>query len=87
VDAWSRLSDDQKDVYDMKEGLPATLSPDVATVFASVSSSDGAKLTSGFGNEVGACWDEYAGMQASHSLRIRGRGDLEKGLRLIRQEV
>lgn len=82
VDAWSRLSDNQKDFLDMKTGL----SQSEAELFRGVSSDDRATLGTGFGNNVAKCWN-IDSVEARPDLAMRGRGDLEHGLHLIRGEV
>ena len=86
VEAWDRLSDDQKDFFDMKKGLPEVPSAMEATLFASLPPPDRAILSRGFGPDVDRCWKIW-NVQAESELRRRGRGDLERGIELIRQEV
>ncbi len=83
VEAWDRLTDDLKDVYDMKDGLTAE---DERNLFDELSEMDLQRLRLGFGDGVGQCWREHGG-QCAEALRERGRGDLERGLSLIRREV
>ena len=86
VDAWSRLTDDQKNFFDMNHGLPTTLSADEQELFDGLSQDDREILSSGFGPRVHACWNLW-NAQAKTELVIRGQGDLERGLDLIRSEV
>lgn len=86
VGAWNRLTDDQKNFFDMKGGLPATLSPAEQQLFGGLSAGDRAILSQGFGRNVSACWT-LENVSAGQELRIRGQGDLERGLCLIRKEV
>ena len=85
VEAWDRLTDDQKNFFDMKHGLSATPSVDEAALFDGLSSSDREILSPGFGR-VDACWKLWS-EPAKRELIDRGQGDLERGLRLIRREV
>lgn len=98
IDAWARLSDDQKDFYNMKNGLPDASSnsgssasgPSVseARLFEDLGAEDRRTLSGGFGKKVSECWNEYsASMSVSGALRRRGGRDLERGLLLIRMEV
>ena len=84
--AWDRLNNDQKDHFDMKNGLGSDLSPPEKGLFASVPKHDRAVLRNGFGDKVYACWSIWK-VQAEHELRIRSQGDLEDGLALIRSQV
>lgn len=86
VTAWDRLTDDQKNFFDMKGGLPATLSPAEQQLFGGLSAVDRAILSQGFGPNVSACWS-HGNVYAGQELKIRGQGDLEHGLCLIRNEV
>ena len=86
VTAWNRLTDDQKNFFNMKGGLPATLSPAEQHLFGGLSAGDRAILSQGFGRNVSACWT-LENVSAGQELRIRGQGDLERGLCLIRKEV
>ena len=83
VEAWDRLSDGLKDVYDLKDGLTAE---DESGVFDGLSAMDLQLLRPGFGNGIGQCWTEHHG-QCAGALSERGRGDLEYGLSLIKKEV
>ena len=86
VDAWDGLDEDQKDHYDMKDGLAEEPEPAEEALFGGLSAHERATLAAGFGSKVGECWGQWKG-QAAGELRARGRGDLERGLQLIRQEV
>lgn len=85
VEAWGRLNDDQKDFFDMKQGLRG-LSVEDQLLFEGLSKADRETLSRGFGNHVHECWT-YCEVSARHELKIRGQGDLERGLCLIRREV
>ena len=86
VEAWDRLSDDQKDFFDMKGGLPEAPSEIEQALFDGLSPADRATLACGFGPKVHACWTLWKG-QAKSDLIRRGRGDLECGIEMIRREV
>lgn len=86
IDAWDRLSDDQKDFYDMKCGLKDHPGGAEEMLFGSLPASDRGLLAPGFGQNIGACWDRYHG-QSKEAIRHRGRGDLERGLKMIMSEV
>ena len=86
VDAWDRLNDDQKNFFDMKRGLPNVLSKVEQKLFGGLSPADRAVLSDGFGPNVHECWT-LRNVSAKTELTIRGQGDLEHGLDLIRREV
>ena len=86
VDAWDRLTDDQKNSFDMKCGLPPILSPAEQSLFAGLSTSDRATLSNGFGRNVHRCWT-LGNVTAKAELAVRGQGDLEHGINLIRREI
>lgn len=86
VGAWERLTDDQKNFFDMKRGLPANLSAAEQRLFDGLSADDRAILNSGFGRNVGECWKLW-NVPAKQELINRGQGDLEHGIGLIRREV
>ncbi len=86
VEAWNRLTDDQKDFFDMKDGLPEILSADEEKLFDRLSATDRATLSTGFGPNIDACWTLWH-VPAKAELATRGQGDLERGIDLIRSEV
>jgi hypothetical protein len=86
VDAWDCLSEDQKDFYDMKEGFPENPTQAEVELFECLVQWARNALESGFGSHVDKCWEIWSA-QAKEALRERGRGDLEKGLELLRSEV
>lgn len=86
VAAWDRLTDDQKNFFDMKRGLSETPSVDEKALFDGLSTADRAVLYDGFGRNVYACWNLWH-VPAKQELTIRAQGDLERGIRLIRKEV
>ena len=92
VDAWDRLSDDQKNFFDMKYGLPNPLPEVEQKLFYGLSQADKTILSNGFGPNVYKCWaiqspsDKFTGEIRKELVR-RGQGDLEHGLELIRREI
>ena len=88
VDAWERLSDDQKNFFNMKKGLPQDRDDDKYPLFEGVSEADYIVLTKGFfaGKKIHKCW-AYANAEIESELRTRSQGDLEYGIGLIRKEV
>ena len=86
VDAWDRLNDDQKNFFDMKSGLPNAPSDVERDLFGELSPADRKTLSDGFGPNVDKCWT-LQNVSAKAELVLRGQGDLEHGLELIRGEV
>ncbi len=86
VEAWDRLSDDQKDYLDMKNGLPTKPQPAERKLFNELNKKDRDLLKTGFGRKVHHCWKNWS-VSPKKELLKRGRGDLEHGLSLIRKEV
>ena len=82
VAAWERLTDDQKNFFDMKQGLRTASSG----LFNGLSAHHRAILNNGFGSNLEECWKLCNG-SAKQELIIRGQGDLEHGIELIRREV
>ena len=87
VEAWDRLNDDQKNFFDMKDGLPEALSAIEQALFAGLPLADRAVLSRGFGPNVYTCWTLWSKVQAKTELLARGQGDLERGIEMIRGEV
>ena len=87
VEAWDRLNDDQKNFFDVKNGLPEALSAIEQVLFEELSSDDQMILSHGFGPNVHTCWTLWPKVQAKTELLARGQGDLEHGIDLIRGEV
>ena len=87
LEAWDRLSDDQKDFFDMKHGLPEAPSPIERDLFDELPASDREILAEGFGPNVHKCWNLWHVRGVRSELRTRGRGDLEHGIELIRREL
>ena len=86
VEAWGRLDDDQKNFFDMKNGLSQSL-PDIEeALFDELTLADRNLLSDGFGPNVYECWNVW-NVQAESELRARGQDDLEHGIALIRGEV
>lgn len=88
VEAWSRLSEDQKDFYNMKKGLRAdSQNP----LFQGMSKTDYEALFNGFGRareKVSECWNlKYGETSVEPELRERSPDDLERGIDLICKEV
>ena len=86
VDAWDRLNDDQKNFFDVKSGLPNKPSDVECDLFRELSPADRKILSNGFGPNVHKCWI-LQNVSAKAELVLRGQGDLEHGLELIRREV
>ena len=86
VEAWDRLTDDQKNFFDMKHGIPREPTAAEEELFDGLSRADREVLSNGFGLNVGECWCVWR-VQAEHELRARGQGDLEHGIAMIRGEV
>ena len=87
LEAWNRLSDDQKDFFDMRHGLPRTLSQVEQNLFDDVPDADRKILAQGFGPNVHECWNVWIVREVRNELQTRGRGDLERGIELIRREL
>ena len=87
VEAWERLSDDQKDFLDMKQGLPAAPAAIEEDLFGGLPETDRATLSAGFGPNVHECWSVWDVREVRNELLARGRGDLEYGIALIRREL
>ena len=86
VDAWNGLSEDQKNFFDMKDGLSAAPCAGETVLFDGLSDADRTTLSPGFGPRVFECWSVWA-VQAKSELIARGEGDLQHGIDLIRGEV
>ena len=86
VEAWDRLNDDQKNFFDMKNGLPVALSAIEQALFDELPAADRTILSQGFGKKVYTCWNLW-NVQTKTELLSRGQGDLERGLDLIRGEI
>ena len=86
METWDELDEDQKDFFDMKKGLPDDLSETEEMLFGTLAPERRAILSRGFGQNVYECWCRW-NVQAKAELLRRGRGDLERGIDLIRREV
>ena len=86
LEAWDRLSDDQKDFFDMKHGLPEAPSQIERDLFDELPDSDREILAEGFGPNIHECWNLWH-VRVRSELRTRGRGDLEHSIELIRREL
>ena len=87
VEAWDRFDDDQKDFFDMKRGLPEPPSAIEEDLFNGLPDADREILSKGFGRNVHECWNRWDVRDVRRELLARGRGDLERGLVLIRKEL
>ncbi|MCY4646581.1 MAG: hypothetical protein OXE73_06890 [Gammaproteobacteria bacterium] len=86
VEVWDDLDDDQKDFYDMKKGLAEEPTAEEEELFRPLSGDACRVLSRGFGDNVYKCWDVWR-VDAKAELVRRGRGDLERGINLIRTET
>ena len=87
VEAWERLSNDQKNFFDMKRGLSEAPSEIEQELFDGLPDADREILAAGFGPNVHECWNVWRVREVRHELLTRGQGDLEHGIELIRQEL
>ena len=87
LEAWNRLNDDQKDFFDMKHGLPRILSQVEQNLFDDLPDADREILARGFGPNIHECWNLWHVREVRDELRIRGRGDPERGIEMIRREL
>ena len=87
VEAWDRLSGDQKDFFDTKRGLPDAPSATEQELFDGLSDTDRNVLAEGFGPNVHECWTLWHVRGIRDELLVRGQGDLERGIALIRSEL
>ena len=89
VDAWDRLNDDQKDFFDMKNGLSSSPSAAEKQLFDGLSPKDRSILASGFGQNIHECWNfwKVPDGHVKKELLARGRGDLYCGVALIQGEI
>ena len=87
VDAWERLSNEQKDFFDMKRGFPETPTEIEEDLFADLSDGDRETLAGGFGPRVHECWGVWNVREVRNELLARGRGDLGHGMEQIRREL
>ena len=80
VAAWDRLSDDQKNYLDMKNGLSENPSESERALFASLPKDDRAILANGFGPNVHRCWTIQE-ITAADELRPAGNATLSMASR------
>ncbi len=74
VEAWERLSEEQKDFFDMKRGLRATPSAVGENPFDGLPEADRETLAAGFGANVYECWNVWHAGEVRNELRTRGGG-------------
>ena len=86
VAAWDRLTDDQKNYFDMNNGLSENPSESERVLYANLPKDDRAILANGFGPNVHRCWTIQE-ITAADELQARGQGDLERGIALILEAV
>ena len=70
----------------MNNGLSENPSESERNLFAGLPQQDRVILADGFGPNVYKCWNNQE-ITAANELRIRGQGDLEHGITLIREAV
>ena len=87
VDAWERLSDAQKDFFNMKHGLREARLAIEEDLFDGLPDADREILAEGFGLKVHRCWNLWDVRGVKNELLTRGNGDLEHGIALIRREL
>ena len=87
VDAWERLSDDQKDFFDMRHGLSDAPTAIEEDLFSNLPGGDRATLAAGFGPSLHECWRVWHVRDVGNELLARGRSDLGHGIELIRREL
>ena len=71
----------------MKRGLPEDPPPIQEDLFDALPEADREILAAGFGRNVHECWNVWRGREVKNELLIRGRGDLEHGIKLIGREL
>ena len=71
----------------MKHGLPEAPSQIEQDLFDELPDSEREILAEGFGPNVHECWNLWHLRGVRSELRARGRGDLERGIELIRREL
>ena len=87
VEAWDRLNNDQKNFFDMKNGLPDSPPAGAQMLFRGLPEADRSILSSGFGHNVHECWSNWSVHHITRELTDRSQGDLEYGITIIRREV
>ena len=71
VEAWERLSNDQKNFFDMKRGLPEAPSEIEQDLFDGLPDADREILATGFGPNVHKCWDLWHVREVRNELLTR----------------
>ena len=71
----------------MKRGFKGSQSPKAEELFQGLDQEARDLLADGFGGNIGECWHEAWSTRVDKELKERSRGDLEKGLVMIRKEV
>ncbi len=87
VDAWERLSNRQRDFFDMKRGFPEKPTPIEEDLFADLPEGDRQTLAKGFGPNVHECWSVWHVREVRGELLALGGDDLKHGIELIRREL
>jgi len=88
VKVWEKLSDEQKDFYDMKNGLPENRDDAKYPLFQDVSDADYKILECGFHrSKLHQCWELLEDEGIEQKLRDRSCGDLEHGISMIHNEI
>ena len=86
VAAWDRLSEVQKDFFDVRRGLSSGKSAAEEALFQGIPAEDCAILSGGFGGRAHCCWS-LCEIEVGDELAVRSRRDLERGIDLIRSQV
>ncbi|MCY4224081.1 MAG: hypothetical protein OXF06_04520 [Bacteroidetes bacterium] len=88
VEVWEKLSDEQKDFYDMKNGLPENRDDAKYPLFQDISDANYTILEHGFHkSKLHQCWELLEDEGIEQELRDRSCGDLEYGISMIRNEI
>lgn len=87
VEVWDGLDEGQKDFFDVRHGLPDAPSPIEQKLFDGLQDADRRILSEGFGPKAHECWNQWHVRDVRDELLARGRGDLERGIALIRKEL
>lgn len=87
VEAWDRLSEEQKNFFDMKHGLSDDPSSAERDLFEELPEAEREILAEGIGRNVHNCWTLWQVRGIRDELLARGQGDIEHGVELIRREV
>ncbi|MCY4170279.1 MAG: hypothetical protein OXE59_10440 [Bacteroidetes bacterium] len=88
IEVWEKLSDEQKDFYDMKNGLPHNRDDTIYPLFQDISDADYCILEEGFHRtKLHRCWELLDNVGIDEELRNRSCGDLDNGISMIRNEI